>query len=61
MILSSVGGSRILCILLLYTMSIYKGKRFDETGILDIKCHKKKTKTGQVLHMQVLMSSTTHL
>ena len=58
MILSPVGGSRTLCILLLYTMSIYKGKRFDETGILDIKCHAKKTETGQVLHMQVLMSST---
>ena len=31
MILSPVGGSRTLCILLLYTMSIYKGKRFAET------------------------------
>ena len=61
MILSPVGGSRTLCILLLYTMSIYKGKRFDETGILDIKCHKKKTETGQFLHMQVLMPSATHL
>ena len=61
MILSPVGGSRTLCILLLYTMSIYKGKRFDETGILDIKCHKKKTQTGQFLHMQVLMPSATHL
>ena len=61
MILTPVGGSRTLCILLLYTMSIYKGKRFDETGILDIKCHTKKTKTGQFLHMQVLMPSTTHL
>ena len=29
---------------------IYKGKRFDETGILDIKCHTKKTETGQFLH-----------
>ena len=47
MILSLFGGSRTLCILLRYTMSIYKGKRFDETGILDIKCHTKKTKTGQ--------------
>ena len=61
MILSSVGGSRTLCILLLHTMSIYKGKRFDETGILDIKCHAKKTETGQFLHMQVLMPSATHL
>ena len=61
MILSPVGGSRTLCILLLHTMSIYKGKRFDETGILDIKCHKKKTETGQFLHMQVLMPSATHL
>ena len=51
MILSPVGGSRTLCILLLYTMSLYKGKRFDETGILDIKCHTKKTKTGQFLYM----------
>ena len=42
-------------------LSIYKGKRFDETGILDIKCHTKKTETGQFLHMQVLMSSATHL
>ena len=63
MILSPVGGSSTLCILLLYTMSrpIYKGKRFDETGILDIKCHKKKTETGQFLHMQVLMPSATRL
>ena len=60
-ILSPVGGSRTLCILLLYTMSIYKGKRFDERGILDIKCHTKKTETGQLLHMQVLMPSATHL
>jgi len=29
---------------------VYKGKRFQETGILDIKCHTKKTKTGQFLH-----------
>ena len=29
---------------------IYKGKRFDETGILTIKCHTKKTETGQFLH-----------
>ena len=29
---------------------IYKGKRFEETGILDIKCHTKKTETGQFLH-----------
>ena len=61
MILSPVGGSRTLCILLLYTMSIYKGKRFDETGILDIKCHTKKTENGQFLHKQVLMPSATHL
>ena len=63
MILSPVGGStcRTLCILLLYTMNICKGKRFDETGILDIKCHKKKTETGHFLHMQVLMPSATHL
>ena len=54
MILSPVGRSRTLCILLLYTMSIYKGKRFDERGILDIKCHTKKTETGQFLHMQVI-------
>ena len=61
MILSPVGGSRTLCILLLYTMSLYKGKWFDETGILDIKCHTKKTDTGQFLHMQVLMPSATRL
>ena len=61
MILSAVGESRTLCILLLYTMSIYKGKRFHEIGILDIKCHTKKTKTGQFLHIQVLMLSVTHL
>ena len=61
MILSPVGGSRTLCILLLHTMSIYKRKRFDETGILDIKCHTKKTETGQFLQMQVLMPSATHL
>ena len=61
MIMSPVGGSRTLCKLLLYTMSVYKGKRFDETGILDIKCHTKKTETGQFLHMQVLMPSATHL
>ena len=61
MILSPVGGSKTLCILLLFTMSIYKGKRFDETGILDIKCHTKKTQNGQFLHMQVLMPSATHL
>ena len=61
MILSPVGGSRTLRILLLYTISIYKGKRFDETGILDIRCHKKKTESGQFLHMQVLMPSATHL
>ena len=64
MILSPVGGSRTLCILLLYTISIYKhdkGKQFDETGILDIRCHKKKTESGQFLHMQVLMPSATHL
>ncbi|XP_072017043.1 uncharacterized protein [Amphiura filiformis] len=29
---------------------IYKGKRFKEKGILDIKCHTKKTETGQFLH-----------
>ena len=29
---------------------IYKGKRFEETGVLDIKCHTKKTETGQFLH-----------
>ena len=29
---------------------IYKGKRFEETDILDIKCHTKKTGTGQFLH-----------
>ena len=29
---------------------MYKGKRFDETGILDIKCHTKKTETGLFLH-----------
>ena len=28
MIMSPVGGSRTMCILLLYTMSIYKGKQF---------------------------------
>ena len=61
MILSPVGESRTLCILLLYTMSIYKGKRFDAIGILDIKCHTKKTKTGQFLHMHFLMLSATHL
>ena len=61
MILAPVGGSRTLCIFLLYIMSICKGKRFDETGILDIKCHTKKTETGQFLHMQVLMPSATHL
>ena len=62
MILSPVGGNRTLCILLLYTMSLYKGKkRFDKTGILDIKCHTKKTETGQFLHMQVLMPSANHL
>ena len=61
MILSPVGGSKTLCILLLYTLSICKGKRFDETGILDIKCHTKKTENGQFLHMQVLMPSATHL
>ena len=61
MILSPVGGSRTLYMLLLYTMSIYKGKRFEETGILDVKCHTKKTETGQFLHMQLLMPSATHL
>ena len=29
---------------------IYKRKRFDEVEILDIKCHTKKTETGQFLH-----------
>ena len=29
---------------------IYKGERFKSTGILDIKCHTKKTETGQYLH-----------
>ena len=29
---------------------IYKGKRFKEKGILDIKCHTKKTETGQFQH-----------
>ncbi len=29
---------------------LYKGTRFKETGILDIKCHTKKTETGQFLH-----------
>ena len=28
---------------------IYKGKRFDETGILDIKCHTKKKRYGTIL------------
>ena len=59
MILSPVGGSRTLCILLLYTVSNYKGKQFDETGILDIKCDAQKTATGHFLHMLVLMPSAT--
>lgn len=29
---------------------IYKGDRFKTTNILDIKCHTKKTETGQFLH-----------
>jgi hypothetical protein len=29
---------------------VYKGKRFEETGVPDIKCHTKKTETGQFLH-----------
>ena len=29
---------------------IYKGKQFEKTGTLDIKCHTKKTETGQFLH-----------